>query len=59
MFKLYLFLKRFIVTMVSYKTALVLGILSGFIGLLQFSFMGKFLTDGNSFPQVVQVVWTV
>ncbi len=54
MFKLYLFLKRFIVTMVSYKTALVLGILSGFIGLLQFSFMGKFLTDGNSFPALEQ-----
>jgi ABC-2 type transport system permease protein len=36
--------------MFSYRTALVLGILSGFIGLLQFSFMGRFLTDGNSFP---------
>jgi len=38
--------------MISYRTALVLGILGGFIGLLQFSFMGRFLTDGNSFPAV-------
>jgi len=50
MYKIYLFLKRSIVTMFSYRTALALGILGGFIGLLQFSFMGRFLTDGNSFP---------
>ena len=50
MYKIYLFFKRFLVTMFSYKTAFALGVLGGFIGLLQFSFMGRFLTDGNSFP---------
>lgn len=50
MYKVYLFFKRFLVTLISYKTALALGVLGGFVGLLQFSFMGRFLTDGNSFP---------
>ncbi|MBU1318654.1 MAG: ABC transporter permease [candidate division Zixibacteria bacterium] len=50
MYKGYLFIKRGIVTMLSYRTALVLGIVGSFIGLLQFSFMGRFLTEGNSFP---------
>ena len=54
LYKLYLFLKRFFITMISYKTALVLGILGSFIGLLQFSFMGNFLSDGNSFPALEQ-----
>lgn len=54
MYKAYLFLKRFIITLVSYKTALTLGILGGFVGLLQFSFMGTFLSDGNSFPALEQ-----
>ncbi len=54
MYKIYLFLKRFLVTLVSYKTALALGILGGFVGLLQFSFMGRFLSDGNSFPALAQ-----
>lgn len=38
--------------MISYKTGLVLGILGGFAGLLQFTFMGAFLSDGNSFPML-------
>ncbi len=50
MYKVYLFFKRFFITMISYKTALILGIISGFAGLLQFTFMGDFLSDGNSFP---------
>ncbi len=54
MFKIYLFFKRFLITMISYKTGLVLGVLGGFVGLLQFSFMGEFLMDGNSFPAVEQ-----
>ncbi len=45
---------RYVVTLISYKTALVLGILGSFVGLLQFTFMGKFLSDGNSFPAVEQ-----
>jgi ABC-2 type transport system permease protein len=54
MYMLFLFLKRMVVTMFSYKTALTLGILGGFVGLLQFSFMGQFLEDGNSFPALEQ-----
>jgi ABC-2 type transport system permease protein len=54
MLKAFLFLKRMILTMFSYKTALTLGILGSFVGLLQFSFMGKFLEDGNSFPALQQ-----
>ncbi|MFZ1683892.1 MAG: ABC transporter permease [Candidatus Zixiibacteriota bacterium] len=54
MYKIYLFLKRSIVTLFSYKTALALGIVGSFVGLLQFSFMGKFLNDGNSFPALQQ-----
>lgn len=54
LYRLYLFLKRMIITMVSYKTALVLGIVGSFVGLLQFTFMGSFLSDGNSFPALQQ-----
>jgi len=49
-----LFLKRNYVTLISYKTSLALSVLGGFIGLLQFTFMGKFLGDGNSFPALAQ-----
>ncbi|HOP08556.1 MAG TPA: ABC transporter permease [candidate division Zixibacteria bacterium] len=54
MYKIFLFLKRMIVTMFSYKTALALGVVGGFVGLLQFSFMGQFLEDGNTFPALQQ-----
>lgn len=54
LYKLWLFLKRFLVTMISYKTALALGIVGGLVGLVKFSFMGKFLSDGNSFPALEQ-----
>lgn len=50
MYKAYLFLMRSVVTLFSYKTALILGILGSFLGLLQFSFMGRFLSQGNTFP---------
>lgn len=50
MYRAYLFIKRGLVTLFSYKTALALGIVGSFVGLLQFTFMGKFLNDGNSFP---------
>jgi ABC-2 type transport system permease protein len=54
LYKMYLFFKRFLITLVSYKTALALGIAGGFVGLLQFTFMGNFLSDGNSFPALEQ-----
>jgi len=50
MYRLYLFLKRSLITMLSYRTALALGIIGSLVGLLQFTFMGRFLTDGNDFP---------
>lgn len=53
-YRAYLFLKRMVVTMVSYKTALALGVVGSFVGLLQFTFMGRFLADGNSFPAIRQ-----
>lgn len=54
MYKIYIFFKRFLVTLISYKTALALGILGSFVGLLQFTYMGNFLSDGNSFPALQQ-----
>jgi ABC-2 type transport system permease protein len=54
MYKIYLFLKRFIVTLISYKVALALSIVGSFVGLLQFSFMSSFLSDGNTFPALEQ-----
>jgi ABC-2 type transport system permease protein len=54
MFKVYLFLKRGLITFFSYRTAMVLGILTGLVSLLQFSFMGTFLSEGNSFPALAQ-----
>jgi len=53
-YKIWLFFKRFLITMVSYKTGLALGIRGSFVGLLQFTFMGNFLSDGNSFPMLEQ-----
>ncbi len=54
MYKLYLFFMRYMVTLISYKTGLVLLVLGTFVGLLQFVFMGRFLEDGNSFPALTQ-----
>lgn len=54
MFKAWLFVKRGFITLLSYKTAFTLGILGSFIGILQFSFMGKFLSQGNVFPSIDQ-----
>ncbi|MEW5795274.1 MAG: ABC transporter permease [Candidatus Zixiibacteriota bacterium] len=50
MYRAFLFIKRGLITLFSYRTALVLGIVGSFVGLLQFTFMGTFLNDGNSFP---------
>nr|WP_240739236.1 hypothetical protein [Marinitoga lauensis] len=46
------FLTRDILIWKSYKTQAVLGILSGFLGLLQFGFMGRFIAQGNYFPMI-------
>jgi ABC-2 type transport system permease protein len=54
MYKLYLFLKRLLVTSLSYRVSFILGLLGGFVALFQFSFVGKFISDGNSFPAISQ-----
>jgi ABC-2 type transport system permease protein len=52
MYKAWLFMKRGLINMFSYKTALILGLLGSFVGILQFTFMGRFLSQGNSFPAI-------
>jgi ABC-2 type transport system permease protein len=54
MYKAWLFIKRGLINIFSYKTALFLGILGGFVGILQFTFMSKFISEGNSFPGIQQ-----
>jgi len=53
-YKMWLFVKRGLINTFSYKTALALGILGGFVGILQFTFMGRFLSQGNIFPAIEQ-----
>lgn len=52
--KIQLFMLKNLWTGLSYKLALVLGIMSGVIGLLQFALLGIFLQQGNTFPGIVQ-----
>jgi ABC-2 type transport system permease protein len=54
MYKAWLFIKRGLVNMFSYKTALALGVLGSFVGILQFTFMGRFLSEGNTFSAIEQ-----
>lgn len=49
-YKAWLFVKRGLLSMLSYRTALALGLLSSLVGILQFGFMARFLSAGNSFP---------
>ncbi|WP_129408288.1 ABC transporter permease [Marinitoga lauensis] len=48
------YITRDILIWKSYKTQAVLGILSGFLGLLQFGFMGRFIAQDNYFPMIEQ-----
>lgn len=50
MYKAYLFIKRGVLIYLSYRTAMVLGILGTLVVLLQYSFMAAFLNEGNTFP---------
>jgi ABC-2 type transport system permease protein len=54
MYRAWLFVKRGLINMFSYKTALALGILGSFVGILQFTFMGRFLSEGNTFSAIQQ-----
>ncbi len=49
-YKGWLFIKRGFLSMLSYRTALLLGLLTSFVSLLQFGFMAHFLSEGNTFP---------
>jgi ABC-2 type transport system permease protein len=40
--------------MLSYRTALLLGLFSGLLGIVQFGLMGQFVSYGNSFPLIEQ-----
>ncbi|MBC7083275.1 MAG: ABC transporter permease [Firmicutes bacterium] len=50
MYKAYVFVKRGLVSMLSYRMAFVLTLLGTFIGAVQFFFMAKFLGEGHEFP---------
>jgi ABC-2 type transport system permease protein len=49
-YKGWLFIRRGYLTMLSYRTALVLALFTGLVSLLQFGFMAGFLAEGNTFP---------
>ena len=53
-YKGWLFVKRGLLTMLSYRTALLLGTLSGFLGIIQFGLMARFMSQGNDFPLIEQ-----
>jgi ABC-2 type transport system permease protein len=53
-YKAWQFIKRGFLMMLSYRTALILGIFSGFIGILKFGIMSGFLSSGNNFPLLEQ-----
>ncbi len=48
----WLFIKRGVLTIVSYRTALVLSLFSGLLGIVQFWLMAKFISQGNVFPLI-------
>ncbi|MDO7976480.1 ABC transporter permease [Oceanotoga teriensis] len=48
---IYFFLRDFLIWK-SYKLQALLGILSGFLGLIQFGLIGKFISGGNYFPMI-------
>ena len=48
----WLFIKRGLLTIVSYRTALVLSLFSGLLGIVQFGLMAKFMSQGNVFPLI-------
>ncbi|QTA38010.1 ABC transporter permease [Thermosipho ferrireducens] len=50
--KLFSFIKRDIIIWFSYRTQFILGFLSGFVGIIQFGLIGKFIAGGNYFPLI-------
>lgn len=53
-YKAWLFMKRGLLSTLSYRTALVLAIFSGFLSIVQFGMMARFVSQGNSFPLIEQ-----
>jgi len=53
-YKAWLFVKRGMLSMLSYRTALVLAIFSGFLSVIQFGLLARFVSQGNSFPLIEQ-----
>ncbi len=51
-FQLYLFLRRGLQSSFSYRTALVMGVFSAALTLVQFGLLGRFVSEGNSFPLI-------
>jgi len=54
MYRGWLFVKRGLLTMLSYRTALLLGLFSGLLGIVQFGLMAQFVSSGNNFPLIEQ-----
>lgn len=52
LYKFQLLLLRGFWVKTSYRTAFTLGLMSGIVGLVQFTLMGKFLQEGNSFKEI-------
>lgn len=50
--KLFIFIKRDIIIWFSYRTQFILRLLSGFVGIIQFGLIGKFIAGGNYFPLI-------
>jgi ABC-2 type transport system permease protein len=53
-YKAWLFIKRGFLSMLSYRTALLIGLLSSFVSILQFGFMAKFISQGGNPPLLAQ-----
>jgi ABC-2 type transport system permease protein len=51
-YKFCYFFRRDIAIWLSYRVQLVLGFLSGFVGIIQFGLIGKFIAGGNYFPMI-------
>ncbi|MCA9959336.1 MAG: ABC transporter permease [Anaerolineales bacterium] len=54
LFVAWLFLKRSVLSMLSYRTALLLSLFTGFLSVVQFGLMAKFISEGNDFPLIAQ-----
>ena len=54
MYKVWQFMKRGFISMLSYRTAFMLGVVSMAVGVAQFAYMAIFLKEGNTFPGIAR-----